>query len=385
MKKDIRFAVLGANGRAQGLIETWQQHPDITFTAFADIATGRAEEVAGCYNRRYGGSAKAFTSYEEMAAGAVYDAILIACDPDIQVDYACDAMERGVHVITEVPAAYTIEQCWKLVETVRKTGAKYQLSEQTRYWKFIREWRRMARDGAFGKICYAEGEYLHYEPVWDNLRDRKTNYSIHSNDPADFANPDYVPSWRYRTFQNPLYYMPHELSPLLSITGGRIAKVCSFALPQESYMTPGLMTRDLQAALMYTTEDVIFSLRAGFTAPFGTKKGTGAHWYQVKGVRQCVEWARSEIDTPKQYTLEDGWRAREDWTCEDPQAPDYIRNAPHGGADYYPLLYFVEAIQNDTQPPMDVYLAVETAAPAILAVESAKRGGVLLDVPDFRA
>ena len=179
--------------------------------------------------------------------------------------------------------------------------------------------------------------------------------------------------------------MPHELSPLLSITGGRIAKVCSFALPQESYMTPGLMTRDLQAALMYTTEDVIFSLRAGFTAPFGTKKGTGAHWYQGKGVRQCVEWARSEIDTPKQYTLEDGGRAREDWTCEDPQAPDYIRNAPHGGADYYPLLYFVEAIQNDTQPPMDVYLAVETAAPAILAVESAKRGGVLLDVPDFRA
>ena len=384
MEKRIPFAVLGVNGRAQTLIETWSQHPDIEFTAFADIALNRAQEVAGEYNRRHDGSAKAFTSYEDMVKGAAYDAILIACDPDIQVDYACDAMERGVHVMTEVPAAYTIDQCWKLVKTVEKTGVKYQLSEQTRYWKFIREWRKMAENGEFGKICYAEGEYLHYEPVWDNLRDKRTHYSLHSNDPADFANPDYEPSWRYRTFQNPLYYLPHELSPLLSITGGRITKVSSFALPQGSYRTPGLMTRDLQAALMYTSNDVIFSLRAGFTAPFGTKRGTGAHWYQIKGARQCVEWARSDIDQPKQYTLEDGWKERGDWTCEDPEAPDYIRNASHGGADFYPLLYFVEAIRRDETPPMDVYRAVETAAPAILAVESAKKGGILLDVPDFR-
>lgn len=384
MKKKVRFAALGVNSRAQDLIKTWSNHPDIEFTAVADIALNRAEEVAGAYNRQFGGAAQAFTSYEDMAKGAVYDAILIACDPDIQVDYACDAMERGIHVTTEVPAAYSIEQCWKLVNTVKKTGAKYQLSEQTRYWKFISDWRQMAENGEFGKICYAEGEYLHYEPVWDNLRDKTTHYSINSNDPEDFANPDYEPSWRYRTFQNPMYYMPHELSPLLSITGGRIAKVCSFALPQESYMTPGLQVRDLQAALMYTTNDVIYSLRAGFTAPFGTKRGTGAHWYQIKGVRQCVEWARSDLDQPKQYSLETGWTERPDWTCEYPDAPEYVLRAHHGGADYYPIVHFIEAIQQDKTPPVDVYRAVETAAPVILAVESAKKGGIMLEVPDFR-
>ena len=47
-------------------------------------------------------------------------------------------------------------------------------------------------------------------------------------------------------------------------------------------------------------------------------------------------------------------------------------------------MYFVEAIRQDKTPPMDVYRAVETAAPAILAVESAKKGGVMLEVPDFR-
>ena len=33
---------------------------------------------------------------------------------------------------------------------------------------------------------------------------------------------------------------------------------------------------------------------------------------------------------------------------------------------------------------VDVYQAVETAAPAILAAQSAEQGGVLLEVPDFR-
>ena len=48
-------------------------------------------------------------------------------------------------------------------------------------------------------------------------------------------------------------------------------------------------------------------------------------------------------------------------------------------------MYFIDAIKNDTTPPMDVYKAVETAAPAIIAAESARRGGELLEVPDFRA
>jgi hypothetical protein len=30
------------------------------------------------------------------------------------------------------------------VHTVKRTGMKYQLAEQTRYWYFISEWRKMA-------------------------------------------------------------------------------------------------------------------------------------------------------------------------------------------------------------------------------------------------
>lgn len=379
----VRLGYLGVGPRAQGLIECYSMHPQVEFVAFADIATNRAADVAALYNKNHDGDAKAYTSYEKMMQDAKLDALLIASDPDKQVDYAVDAMHKGLHVMTEVPAAYTIDQCWKLVDAVKKTGVKYQLSEQTRYWNFIKQWRKMAENGEFGKIYYAEGEYLHYEPVWDYLRDKNTNYAVYPKSKEDFDNPDYIRSWRYYTFQEPIFYLPHELSPLLSITGGRIEKVSCIGTRLGSYTESSYDARDLQTALMYNSNDTIFSLRAGFSSPYGPKNHTGAHWYQIKGSKATVETCRSTLDTMKMYKAGGEWQEMH-WGTDDPEEPDFIRNSGHGGADYYPIMLFIDAILNDTVPAMDVYKAVETAAPAIMAAESARKGGILLEVPDFR-
>lgn len=384
MEKKVRFAILGTSSRWKELAPTYFQHPQAELVAVCDKAEGKAQEVAQKHKEAFGTDVKVFRSYEEMKRDAVYDAVCITCDPDIQVEYACAEMERGIHVMTEVPAAYTIEQCWDLVHTVEKTGCKYQLAEQTRYWHFITRWRDMAKAGELGKIYYAEGEYLHYEPKWDYFRNKKTGVSVWTDDPSYDNNEDYERSWRYHTFANPIYYLPHELSPLLSITGGRIERVSCMGTRKGSYATEGFDVRDLECAIMHNSNDVIFNLRAGFTAPYGPKAGTGAHWYQLKGSKKSVEWCRSTIDEPKLYDAKEGWSAHPEWTLEDPDAPKEFRSATHGGADYYPMYYFMRSILEDSIPPMNVYKAVESAAPAILAAESAKRGGELLPVPDFR-
>lgn len=381
--KKIRLGYLGVGPRAQGLLQCYALHPQVEFVAFADIAENRAADVAASFNKQFGADVVAYTCYEDMIREAKMDALLIASDPDKQVDYAVDAMNRGLHVMTEVPAAYTIKQCRDLVDTVKKTGVKYMLGEQTRYWRFIQEWRKMAQNGEFGKIYYAEGEYLHYEPYWDALRNKKTNFAVYPKTPEEMNDPDCVPSWRYYTFREPIFYLPHELSPLLSITGGRIEKVSCIGTRRGSYAEPYFDFCDLQTALMYNSNDTVFSLRAGFSAPYGPKKDVGAHWYQIKGSKATAETARSTLDGMKLYRAGGSWEYK-DWGTVDPDQPEHIRNAPHGGADYYPIMYFIDSIINDTAPVVDVYTAVETAAPAIMAAESARRGGILLDVPDFR-
>lgn len=384
--KKVRMAILGTGPRGTSLACVYAQHPDLEIVAVCDIADGMAEGAAEYLRRDYGMDPRVFTSYEDMAKNAVYDAILIACDPDIQVQYAVEEMHRGIHVMTEVPAAHTIQQCYDLVNAVRITGAKYQLAEQTRYWHFISEWRKMAAAGDFGKIYYAEGEYLHYEAAWDYFRHKKTGAHVWTSDMAPYINnPEYEPTWRFRAFMDPIWYLPHELSPLLSITGGRIKSVSCLGTRLGSYAHEDIPCRDLECALMYNTNDTIFSLRAGFNTPYGHKRGTGAHWYQIKGSKQSVESSRTTIDLPKSYIAGNDWVERPEWGCADPNAAEVFKNAPHGGADYYPIYYFIDSILNDKTPPMDVYRAVETAAPAILAAESARLGGVRLEVPDFRA
>lgn len=379
--KKVKIAWLGTGPRGQGLISTYKNHGKVEFVSLCDNQEGLVEQVAAaCFPN---GSVNTYKSYEEMLKGPAFDLLCISIDPDRQVDYAVDAMNRGIHVMTEVPAAYSIKQCRALVDTVEKTGAKYQLGEQTRYWHFIRQFREMAGRGEFGKIIYAEGNYYHYLPDFDDFVDIHTGRHIADSNPCLYANPDLRPSWRGRNQRNPIFYLPHTLSPLLSITGGRITKVACFGTQPLSYVLEGCNYRDMQHAIMYNSDDILFSVRASFSMPHGGNNLSWGHWYQVKGTKASVEVPRSTLDNGKKWTVDGDWSEMR-MQAEDDEAEEYIRNSGHGGADFYPINAMVNAILNDETPPMDVYKAVETAAPAILAAESCEKGGVMLEVPDFR-
>ena len=379
--KKVKISFLGTGPRGHGLVHTYKNHEKLEFVSICDHQDGTAEQVAAsCFPE---GGVKAYKSYEEMLKGPAFDLLMIAMDPDIQAEYAVDAMNRGIHVMTEVPAAYSIKQCRALVDTVEKTGAKYQLAEQTRYWHFIRQFREMADRNEFGKIVYAEGHYQHFLPAYDDFVEVKTGRHIGSFDPTLYADPDVRPSWRGRNLRNPIFYLPHTLSPLLSITGGRITKVSCFGTRPLGYAVEGFSYRDMQHAIMYNSDDILFSVRASFAMPHGNNPLTGCHWYQIKGTKASVETPRSTLDGGKLWTLENDWTEMHQQT-EDSEAEERIRSSGHGGADFYPIDAMVNAILNDTTPPMDVYKAVETAAPAIMAALSCEKGGVLMEVPDFR-
>lgn len=394
--KKMRLAVFGLGPRARYLLELYEKHPQVEVVAICDrfprnvYYAKRALKTPG---------ASAYLSFEEMMNGAPFDALLVAIDPNRQVRYACEAMERGVHVMTEVPAAHTLEDCWRLVDTVEKTGMLYQLNEQTRYMHFIAKWREMFQRGELGKVLLMEGEYLHYER-WDNYVDLNTgnfyydsagtqapgfNSEVYEGEPG--APKRLAPSWRYDFFRHPIYYLPHELSPLLSITQDRVTKVsCMGTRPQSYYDAEHSgENRDMEIAIMHTAGDTLLRMAAGFTSPHPHRKDSGCHWYHVTGTKADVEWSRTETDYPKCWTVDKGWLEGDLWPFSDPGADELTKSASHGGLDFYPIDRFVQAFLKGEKPPMDVYKAVETAAPAIVAARSSELGGALLNVPDFRA
>ena len=55
----------------------------------------------------------------------------------------------------------------------------------------------------------------------------------------------------------------------------------------------------------------------------------------------------------------------------------------HGGVDGRMLRDFIKCIIDDTDPPIDVDMGIRISLPGIIAAESAKRGGELMEIPDL--
>jgi hypothetical protein len=139
----------------------------------------------------------------------------------------------------------------------------------------------------------------------------------------------------------------------------------------------------MQVALMKTEKDAILRMAKSSAQPHPHRN---YHWYQVMGTKGRVEWKRADRDRPKLW-LHDAQMhdlADVDWRYERTDAPPDARGSGHGDADYYVHAAFRDAVLGRQPLAFDVYKAMDTAAPAILAAESIARRSAPLAVPDFR-
>ncbi len=378
----VRLAFVGCGKRGLHIAQLFKAHPNCWITTVMDRFQTIAEKAVSTLELNDVG---VYTDYDRMLREAQIDAVFLACDPLVQVEMACRAMEAGKHVCTEVPVAFTLDECWNLVKTVEKTGVKYQPMEQTRYWGFVDQWKQMHDQGEFGHLCLVQGEYVHYERNWDCWTDLETGEKIlTSSKPADRNCEE---RWRHKLLADPIYYLPHTLSPLLKILDDRVIRVSCMGTRKQSYTYPdeNVHWADIQYALMHTEKDTVMLVGAGFSLPHVPRGPLSAHWYELRGTRGSVSSPRHKTDGFRLWKQGMGIYQEADLSPVPIDADALQAQSGHGGADFKPVDTFIRSILDNTTPPMDVYLAVETAAPAILAAESARQGGVLLEVPDFRS
>lgn len=150
-----------------------------------------------------------------------------------------------------------------------------------------------------------------------------------------------------------------------------------------SYAHPEISQPDMQMALMKTEKDAILRLAKSSAQPHPHRN---YHWYQVLGTAGRVEWKRADREQPKLWLANAEMHdlADVDWRYERVDAPPEARGSGHGDADYYVHAAFRDAVLHGRPAELDVYGAMDTAAPAILAADSIAQGSVPLAVPDFR-
>ena len=373
---EIRIAVVGLGGRGLGWIDLLQKMRGYRIAAVCDPVEALHERALA--RVRDTKDAKAYARYEDALADPNVDAVALTVRCQEQGALAAQALEAGKHVNSEVPAAHSIEDCWRIVRAQEKSGKVYQLAEQTRYWGFVEAWRTLVSEGKLGQITFCEGQYFHYY-VGQHFRDPKTGRFVHPDEVV--KHPEAKPAWLNE--MPPIHYLPHELSPMLKVLDDRVTEVVAMSTKSPSYAHPRIGSPDMQVALMKTEKDAILRMGVSFAQPHPE---ANYHWYHVMGTKGAVEWKRADRDKPRMW-LADGQMhdvAEVDWRFERTDAPAEARGTGHGDADYYVHAAFRDAILEGKPLQFDVYKAMGTAAPAILAAESIAQGSKLMQVPDFR-
>lgn len=375
--KPIRTAVAGLGHRSlNNVLPKLVTYAEYELAAVCDLR-GDLVSRATASLRELGCTVRTYTDYTKMLNAEELDAVIVQVDPDRQIDMACQAMDAGLHTMVEVPLTYSIDDCWQLAAAVERTGKVFMLMEQLRYSGYIRGWRYLIEKGVIGTPLFAEGQYFHYVPAMH-----------YQDDAGQFYTPEQaktVPrakiTWRGR--YPSIGYLPHELSPLLFALNDRIVRVVGMATRKQGYKHPDLEFSDLQVALMHTEKDVVMRMATDFSTPSDERN---CHWHHIKGSEGALESPRTAKDTYKMWL--DGWHIADaidlPWSSKRVDAPAEAHGSGHGDLDYYVFAQFADAVLYGDPVELDVYKAIDTAAPAILAAKSIAEGNTPQDVPDFR-
>ncbi|MCE2441530.1 MAG: Gfo/Idh/MocA family oxidoreductase [Candidatus Latescibacteria bacterium] len=385
-QKPVRIGIAGLGPRGR---LSWMKNLLRIKTCRVTALCDRVDALVGQAYREAGDPDIAcFTDFDEMLAKADVDAVAIVTAPHDQPDLICRAMEAGKHAACEVSLTYNMDDLWRVVVAVERSGLKFQMAEQVMYHPFVKAWRRLVQEGELGHVIFAEGQYLHGMTPDRFWLDSETGERIHLDDASN--HPRAVKSRLWNWFPHPILYMATDLGPILTVLQDRVTKVTCMATRPQSYHYKGIPASDIEVALMHTENDTIIRMAVGFT--YATPRDH--HWWHLEGTAGKVETARSAeiygrspgVDTPKIWLESSGEESMQAtaWKYAPEDLPEEARESGHGNMDYFALSSFLDTILDDTDPLLNVYRSAELTAPAIVAVQSVDQGSACLEVPDFR-
>jgi predicted dehydrogenase len=356
--KKVRMGLVGCR-RGKGVAQVFAAHPDVEIAAVCDIDAGKLAEAGETLGLP--GSAL-YQKYEDFV-NAPLDAVIIATPIKFHADQTIRALEAGKHVLCEQTVAYTVQDCQRVVDAVKKTKRTYMMAENYCYFHYVREWQKLVKAGKLGRIFYAEGEYIH--EIIDLLVDAKSGQYY----------------WRHE--RPPIWYCAHTLGPLLALMDDRIVKACGLTtgFNKMPAYKDHLGFLDFEIGLFKTQRGSVIKILRSQVA-------SRPHmvWYSLYGTNGHLENSRLDKLSRDGLVYVEGEMDKHNartTLCPvvDPDAPEEAKKGGHGTSEYFMIRDFLAAVESGSRPPIDVVKACDMTIPGLIAHESAMKGGRWLDVP----
>ncbi|HSH81458.1 MAG TPA: Gfo/Idh/MocA family oxidoreductase [Herpetosiphonaceae bacterium] len=322
--------------------------------------------------------------YQALCGRDDIDLVYISTPWELHVPMAVCAMEHGKHAAVEVPAATTIEGCWRLVDTAERTRQHCVMLENCCYGYNEMLVNRMVHAGLFGEVTHGEAAYIH------DLREPLL---------ADAG----MSTWRRgpHMTRNGNLYPTHGLGPVawyMDIDRGDrfdyLVSVSSTARGltefRDRHVPPGDPKRqeryicgDMNTSIIKTVRGRTILLQHDVVTPrpydrnnlIAGPKGIFRDYpprIYIDGQAGGEEWAT--IDTFKDEYEDPLWKQQGMLARE---------VGGHGGMDFLMNYRLIQCMREGLQPDMDVYDAAAWSVPGPLSDQSVAQGSAPVPFPDF--
>jgi len=383
----VRVGFVGVGLQGGSHVRNYLGLEGVEIVALCDIDEARAREVAGWVKadgrpepRLYG---RTPTDFQRMIETEELDLVFTATPWEWHVPVCVAAMENGKHAATEVPAAYTLDDCWKLVETAERQQKHCVMMENCNYDRPEMMVFHMARLGLFGEILHGECGYLH------DLR------AIKFEDAHEGL-------WRrwHSTQRDANLYPTHGLGPIANVMdinrGDRFDYLVSVSSPsrglqdwREAHVptdSPKWKERyicgDVNGSLLKTANgrSIYVSFSTNLPRPY-------SRIHMVQGTKGLFHGYPNRVYVEGR-SPEDRW---EDWKVyleefDHPLWKDLEKmseGAGHGGMDFIEDYRLVKCLHEGLPTDMNVYDAAAISAVGPLSEWSVAHGGQPAAFPDF--
>jgi predicted dehydrogenase len=382
----VRIGIIGMGGRGNSLLGNFfNMKDDVEIRAVCDIypervkaARERIIKVGFSKPETYSGDEYI---WRKLVDRDDIDAVIIATYWQWHTPMAVYAMKAGKYAGVEVPAAYTLEECWELVEASEQTSLPCMMLEN---WSFRSDnlaVLNMIRKGLLGEIMHCHCAHSHDVMGW--FFDSQTG-------------EDRWPA-KYLVKHNRDQYPTHQLGPVISwmdINCGDyfdyVTATATDSVSINEYFTSKFGPEHPNAKRKFAQGDIV-------TTVVRTKKGKSIvinydmqlprpydNRWLVQGTRGLYNEQRNAVyikdKSPKYHQWESFQPYQEKyqhaWTKDS-------SHGGHGGTDMRELKLFVQAVKNRTQTPIDIYDSVIMCVHGPLSEKSIAKGSVPVKVPDF--
>ena len=351
MARTIKMGFLGG-----GFACSFQfhEHPGCEVVAVADMRPERREALRNHYQ-----CDTTYETLEELIKDKSVEAVGIFSGAPDHARHAIAALEAGKHVLSAVPAAFTLEECAWLLDTIKATGQTYMMAETSYYRKETIQARQWYQQGRFGELFYTEAEYWH---------EKLDTLMFHEG----------KPTWRYG--YPPMHYPTHSTAFLVGVTGERLTEVQCVGWGDD---------HEILKTNVYQNP---FWNEMGF---FKTDKGHSARilvgWHVGHPEVERASWFGSDFSYVMASPIGQPSAISESTKVQTIPIPDFYDLLPetlrhgsgHGGSHTHLTHEFISALQEERRPVIDIYEALAYTTPGIVAHQSALKGGEVMKIPDF--